>query len=150
MQDAAHELRTPIAAIALQLENLRADVQGGPAAERFSQLEAGVRAAFLNSTQDAVTQRAIERDLLNCALDLLYVSPERMLQPRFLDLAARARPALLAIDEAHCVSQWGHDFRPEYQKLDVLPARFPQVPRIALTATADLRTRHEIVERLHL
>jgi ATP-dependent DNA helicase RecQ len=83
-------------------------------------------------------------------LDLLYVAPERLLTPRFLSLLERSRIALFAIDEAHCVSQWGHDFRPEYRQLTVLHERWPEVPRIALTATADAPTRREIVERLAL
>ena len=85
----------------------------------------GVRAAFLNSTLDAQDARATERALLADQLDLLYVAPERLTTPRCLDLLARARPALFAIDEAHCVSQWGHDFRPEYLQLSVLQERFP-------------------------
>src|SRR5690349_12505396 len=112
--------------------------------------QAGVRAAFLNSTQDAAQARAVERALIDGELDVLYVAPERLLTPRCLDLLARARIALFAIDEAHCVSQWGHDFRPEYLELSVLHERFPAVPRIALTATADPQTRTEIVQRLAL
>jgi ATP-dependent DNA helicase RecQ len=110
----------------------------------------GVRAAFLNSTQDAGEAATIERQLLDGDLDLLYVAPERLLTPRFLSLLDRARIALFAIDEAHCVSQWGHDFRREYRELTLLHERWPQVPRIALTATADAPTRREIVERLAL
>jgi len=110
----------------------------------------GVRAAFLNSSLDAAQAAATERQLQDGALDLLYVAPERLLTPRFLSLLDRARIALFAIDEAHCVSQWGHDFRPEYRQLTVLHERWPQVPRIALTATADAPTRREIVERLAL
>src|SRR4029453_8085816 len=83
-------------------------------------------------------------------LDLLYVAPERLMMPRMLDLLEESKLALFAIDEAHCVSQWGHDFRPEYLQLAVLGERFPGVPRIALTATADEQTRAEIVERLQL
>ena len=82
------------------------------------------------------------------ALDLVYVAPERLKAPGFLDLLGRCRLALFAIDEAHCVSQWGHDFRPDYLELKVLHERFPAVPRLALTATADAPTRREIVERL--
>jgi ATP-dependent DNA helicase RecQ len=110
----------------------------------------GVRAAFLNSSQDAAEAAGTERQLLDGALDLLYVAPERLLTPRFLSLLDRSRVALFAIDEAHCVSQWGHDFRPEYRQLITLHERWPQVPRIALTATADAPTRREIVERLAL
>jgi len=110
----------------------------------------GVRAAFLNSTLDAQQVRDTERALVAGELDLLYVAPERLATARCLDLLERAEIALFAIDEAHCVSQWGHDFRPEYLQLSVLHERFPQVPRIALTATADPQTRDEIVHRLAL
>ena len=110
----------------------------------------GVRAAYLNSTLDAAASGEIERQLLDGSLDLLYVAPERLLTPRFLSLLERARIALFAIDEAHCVSQWGHDFRREYRELTLLHERWPQIPRIALTATADAPTRREIVERLAL
>jgi ATP-dependent DNA helicase RecQ len=112
--------------------------------------EVGVRAAFLNSTQSFDESQQIERRLRSGHLDLLYVAPERLMTPRCLDLLESARIALFAIDEAHCVSQWGHDFRPEYIKLSVLHERFPQVPRIALTATADQQTREEIIRRLQL
>ncbi|WP_199098632.1 DNA helicase RecQ [Dyella sp. ASV21] len=112
--------------------------------------EAGVAAAYLNSSLSAEDQREVERRLLAGELNLLYVAPERLLTGRFLSLLERTEVALFAIDEAHCVSQWGHDFRPEYRELAVLHQRFPQVPRIALTATADERTREEIVERLAL
>ncbi len=110
----------------------------------------GVRAAFLNSSLDADAAAQVERQLAEGGLDLLYVAPERLLTPRFLALLDAASIALFAIDEAHCVSQWGHDFRPEYRQLTLLHERWPQVPRIALTATADAPTRREIVERLAL
>jgi len=113
-------------------------------------LEAGVKAAVLNSSLDAKTAAQTERDFAGGRLDLLYVAPERLLTPRFLELLGRSRLALFAIDEAHCVSQWGHDFRPEYIQLSVLHERFPGVPRIALTATADELTRAEIITRLKL
>jgi ATP-dependent DNA helicase RecQ len=113
-------------------------------------MQLGVRAAFLNSTLDARSAYEIEQRALTGELDLLYVAPERLLTPRFLDLLQRMTIALFAIDEAHCVSQWGHDFRPEYRELSVLHQRFPNVPRIALTATADGPTRNEIIERLDL
>jgi ATP-dependent DNA helicase RecQ len=112
--------------------------------------ELGVRAAGLNSALEGGEARAVEDALLGGAIDLLYVAPERLLTERFLALLSRARIALFAIDEAHCVSQWGHDFRPEYIGLGILHERWPQVPRIALTATADAATRAEIVQRLAL
>ncbi len=112
--------------------------------------QAGVNAAFLNSTLDANESRAVTRALMQGELDLLYIAPERLCLPYTLDLLARAPIALFAIDEAHCVSQWGHDFRPEYLQLSVLHERFPEIPRIALTATADPQTRQEIIERLDL
>ncbi|MBR1217515.1 DNA helicase RecQ [Bradyrhizobium sp. U87765 SZCCT0131] len=112
--------------------------------------EAGVKAAVLNSTLSFEEASAVEARLLSGDLDLLYVAPERLVTPRCLSLLSRAKLALFAIDEAHCVSQWGHDFRPEYIGLSVLAERFPNVPRIALTATADELTRREIVERLGL
>jgi ATP-dependent DNA helicase RecQ len=110
----------------------------------------GVSAAFLNSTLPPADARRVEQSLLAGELDLLYVAPERLGTERCLALLDRARLALFAIDEAHCVSQWGHDFRPDYLQLSVLHERYPQVPRIALTATADPQTRAEIVERLAL
>ncbi|MEZ6073631.1 MAG: DNA helicase RecQ [Pirellulales bacterium] len=110
----------------------------------------GVRAAYLNSTLQPAEAAETERQVANGQLDLLYVAPERALVPRFLDLLDRSQLALVAIDEAHCVSQWGHDFRPDYLQLAALRDRYPQVPHLALTATADVRTRGEIVERLHL
>jgi ATP-dependent DNA helicase RecQ len=113
-------------------------------------LEAGVKAAVLNSTLSYDEANAVEARLLAGDLDLLYVAPERLLTPRCLSLLGRADVALFAIDEAHCVSQWGHDFRPEYIGLSVIAERFPDVPRIALTATADDLTRREIADRLGL
>src|SRR4051795_9497120 len=113
-------------------------------------LEAGVNAAALNSSLTPQEASDIERRLIAGDLDLLYVAPERLVTPRCLALLARAKGALFAIDEAHCVSQWGHDFRPEYIGLSVIAERFPDVPRIALTATADDLTRKEIIERLRL
>jgi ATP-dependent DNA helicase RecQ len=116
--------------------------------------EAGVRAAFLNSSLSAEASANTERGFLSGQYNLLYVAPERLTTPRFMQLleqvAAQNKLALFAIDEAHCVAQWGHDFRPEYLQLSALPERFPQVPRIALTATADEQTRSEIVANLHL
>ena len=117
-------------------------------------LLAGVRAAFLNSSQDFNSVVDTERRLMRGELDLIYVAPERLLTDRFIglldQLVERDQLALFAIDEAHCVSQWGHDFRPEYIQLSKLHERYPQVPRIALTATADELTRQEIISRLGL
>ena len=110
----------------------------------------GVRAAFLNSSLDSQTAYETERALRRGDLDLLYVAPERLVMPRMLEALRDSKLALFAIDEAHCVSQWGHDFRPEYLQLSLLHERFPDVPRIALTATADPQTREEIVRRLAL
>jgi ATP-dependent DNA helicase RecQ len=110
----------------------------------------GVRAAALNSALAFGEARRVEDELRAGDLDLVYVAPERLLTPGFLDLLGACELALFAIDEAHCVSQWGHDFRPEYRRLTVLHERFPGVPRMALTATADGPTRRDIVERLEL
>jgi ATP-dependent DNA helicase RecQ len=110
----------------------------------------GVRAAFLNSALRPDEARRVERELRAAELDLLYVAPERLMMERMLELLDAVPVALFAIDEAHCVSQWGHDFRPEYLQLSVLHERYPEVPRIALTATADERTRQEIITRLGL
>jgi len=110
----------------------------------------GVKSAFLNSSLDGFEAQEVETRLLNGEIDMLYVAPERLMTERFLNLLTRATVALFAVDEAHCVSQWGHDFRPEYIKLSVLHERFPTIPRIALTATADDTTRQEIINRLSL
>ena len=112
--------------------------------------QAGVAAAFLNSTLPWFEQKKIASDMARGILDLLYLAPERLLQDETFALLERSSVNLFAIDEAHCVSQWGHDFRQDYLGLDVLAERFPGVPRLALTATADARTRTEIAERLRL
>ena len=113
-------------------------------------VQMGIRAAFLNSSQTPQEQSAVEQQLRNGELDMLYVAPERLVTPVFLALLETVSPALFTIDEAHCVSQWGHDFRPEYTRLSILRERFPQVPVIALTATADSPTRKDIAEQLHI
>ena len=110
----------------------------------------GIRASFLNSTLDAQSAAAVEDALLNGELDLLYLAPERLNQARTSALLESATLSLFAIDEAHCVSQWGHDFRSDYLLLEQLQHRFPNVPRVALTATADARTQQEIIDRLGL
>ena len=112
--------------------------------------EAGVNAAALNSTLTPREASEVERRLISGDLDLLYVAPEQLVTPRCLSLLAQANISLFAIDEAHCVSQWGHDFRPEYVALSIIAEKFPDIPRIALTATADDLTRKEIVARLSL
>jgi ATP-dependent DNA helicase RecQ len=110
----------------------------------------GIKAAFLNSSLSAADTFKVEKQLLNEELDLLYVAPERLLTQPFLALLSQVSIALFAIDEAHCVSQWGHDFRPEYIQLTLLHQNFPTIPRIALTATADEITRQEIINKLGL
>jgi ATP-dependent DNA helicase RecQ len=112
--------------------------------------QAGVRAAALNSGLPPGEAAAVERAIREAALDLLYVAPERLVTSRCLDLLRHVRVALFAIDEAHCISQWGHDFRRDYQGLGCLKESFPEVPLVALTATADGPTRRDIAERLHL
>lgn len=110
----------------------------------------GVKAAFLNSTLSMDEARAIEQQLVSDELDLLYIAPERLTSAWTLSLFERIHIALFAIDEAHCVSQWGHDFRADYLQLSLLHEKFPAIPRIALTATADEKTREEIIQRLDL
>src|SRR5215469_3486925 len=110
----------------------------------------GVAAGALHSDLDAAEARSVTRDLIEQQLDLLYISPERLLASGTLDRLSRIRLALFAIDEAHCVSQWGHEFRPEYRGLACLADQFPVVPRIALTATADRRTRDDILRALKM
>jgi len=110
----------------------------------------GIRAGAINSSMPPTEMRQVEHALRNNEIDLVYVAPERLLRDDFLSLLDDAKISLFAIDEAHCVSEWGHDFRPEYQQLSILATRFPNIPRIALTATADMPTRRDIVSRLAL
>jgi ATP-dependent DNA helicase RecQ len=110
----------------------------------------GVKAEFLNSSQDHEEQNRVEQLIRSGNVDLLYVAPERLLSDYFLNLIDNITIALFAFDEAHCVSQWGHDFRPEYQQLSIISQRYPHTPKIALTATADMKTRDEIVQVLNL
>jgi ATP-dependent DNA helicase RecQ len=112
--------------------------------------ELGVKASYLNSSLDTATTNQVEQALVAGELDLLYIAPERLNQERTMSLLQHSPIALFAIDEAHCVSQWGHDFRADYLQLSILHEYFPDVPRIALTATADERTRAEIIHRLDL
>ena len=120
-------------------------------ADQVAALEAvGIRAAFLNSTLEPYEAQEVERQLGAGEIDLLYMAPERLILPRTIDLLKRSPVALFAIDETHCVSQWGHDFRPDYMGLSVLADAFPDVPRIALTATATRATHQEITERLRM
>ncbi|MFV1983608.1 MAG: DNA helicase RecQ [Thiohalomonadales bacterium] len=112
--------------------------------------QTGINAVYINSSQDSATQNIITKELLAGNIDILYISPERLLLERTLTLLGKIPVSLFAIDEAHCVSQWGHDFRKEYQQLSILHQRFPNVPRVALTATADKRTRDEIISQLQL
>ncbi len=113
-------------------------------------LQLGVRAAALNSSMTTPEQRAVERRLLAGELDLVYVAPERLTTPAFLELMDRVDLALFAIDEAHCISQWGHDFRPEYLQIAAVRERYADVPCIAVTATADEPTQKDMLERLHM
>ena len=112
--------------------------------------QSGVRAATINSSLSHKEVKVVEQKILNGSLDLLYVSPERFFVEGFLNHLKKSKLSLIAIDEAHCVSQWGHDFRPEYLKLNILKSHFPSVPRLALTATADGPTRRDIIERLEI
>ncbi len=111
--------------------------------------QVGISASFLNSTLSASQEQNVLAQIHAGETKLLYVAPERLVTPQFLNLLANINVSLFAIDEAHCVSQWGHDFRPEYQQLNILSQQFPNVPKVALTATADQRTREEIVTHLN-
>ena len=113
-------------------------------------LQLGVRAAALNSGMSPAEKREAERRLRSGELDLLYVAPERLMTPDFLEMLDGAAPSMLAVDEAHCISQWGHDFRPEYLQLSSIRERYPDVPCIAVTATADGPTQRDILKRLHM
>lgn len=110
----------------------------------------GIKASFLNSSLSSTEQRQVEEEFYNAQIDLLYVSPEKLLSQEFFPLLKRAKVNLFAIDEAHCISSWGHDFRPEYTKLGFLKRQFPHIPIVALTATADKITRRDITEKLQL
>jgi len=110
----------------------------------------GVKAGFLNSSQNTRQQSDAEMQAINGELDLLYVSPEKLLSSAFMEMLGRINVNLFAVDEAHCISSWGHDFRPEYTKLSFFKSQFPDVPVIALTATADKLTRRDIVNQLNL
>lgn len=116
----------------------------------FALKELGVRAEFLNSTLNFAQEEEITNELLQNRLDLVYVSPERLNMESFQQILSKTKISLFAIDEAHCVSQWGHDFRPEYTKFYMLKELFPEIPRIALTATADEATRDDIIKNLHM
>lgn len=112
--------------------------------------ELGIPAAFLNSTQAHRQKQEVEDAIRSGSLRILYVSPERLVQPSFLKFLAEVRPSLVAVDEAHCISQWGHEFRPEYRRLAIIKETFPDVPIIALTATATPSVRSDIISELHL
>lgn len=113
-------------------------------------LQLGIKAAAINSSMPAHEIAETKQAIRNNSVDMVYVAPERLLMEDFIALLSESKIALFAIDEAHCVSQWGHDFRPHYTQLSELAEHFPDIPRIALTATADTPTRKDIVERLHL